>query len=101
MVRDEYNRNASECVDEREEEAVDEVVMVTGTEVVYSCHQLYQYLAELLLTIASNACALEKIKQQSHSLNLISHQNATIAFEQVGYYYGCFSLNNHISAFIV
>ena len=57
MVRDKYDRNASECVDEREKETVDEVVMMVGAEIIDSCHQLYQYLTELLLTIASDACA--------------------------------------------
>lgn len=39
MFRYENERHTSESVDEREEEIVDEEMVVTGTEIVESCHE--------------------------------------------------------------
>ena len=62
MLPDEEHRDASEGVDEGEEEVIDEVLVVVWVEVVDGSHQSNQYLAELILTIGAYASILYKVK---------------------------------------
>ena len=51
-------RNALECINQWEEKAVNEVVMMSRVEVIDICHEFDQYLAELILTFSVDAGCL-------------------------------------------
>lgn len=74
MFPDEEEGHSFEGVDEREEETVDEEVVVVGTETVQRSHYVDQDLAELVLTRGSNAGALEENNQKFHHLVTVLDQ---------------------------
>ena len=69
-------RNPLKSIDERKEEGVNEVVVVSGVEVVDVGHEINQNLAELVLTTGIDASSLEKVQEQFHAFATIFDENA-------------------------
>ena len=74
ILPDKNEGDAFKSIDQREEELMDEIVVVVGAEVVDIGHQVDQDLAELILTVGANACSLQEVQEQFHSLITILHQ---------------------------
>lgn len=83
MFPDEEEGHSFEGVDEREEETVDEEVVVVGTETVQRSHYVDQDLTELVLTRGSNAGALEESNQKFHHLVTVLDQYTRLALNQL------------------
>lgn len=62
MMSNYDQRYTSKSIDEWEEEAMDEIMMMSWAEIIESGHQWDKYLAELLLTVGSNTSVLEEIQ---------------------------------------
>jgi hypothetical protein len=80
---DQQEGQTLESVDEREEELVDEVIVVLRVEVVEVGHQLNEDLAELVLAVSADAGGLEEIQQESHSFVAVLNQNRNGTLKQI------------------
>lgn len=73
---DEEDRNSLEGVDEREEKAMDEVVVMNWIELIERSHHINQDLAEFVLAACTDTRNLEETNKQSHSVIAVFNQDA-------------------------
>ena len=68
FLPDEEERHALEGIDEREEEVLDEELVVDGVEIVQRGHEVDEDFAELILARCADTGSLEKGYEQLHHL---------------------------------
>jgi hypothetical protein len=75
VLPDEEDWDTFEGVDEREEKAMNEVVVMDWVELIKRSHHINQDLAELVLATCTNARILEETNKQPHSFIVVFDQN--------------------------
>lgn len=98
---DEDERNTSESIDQREEETMNEVVVVYRAKIVNRSHKLDKDLTELVLTSSTNTCCLEEVYQEPHCLFRVLNKDASRTSKGLNHVYWCLVLDDFLSAFII
>ena len=83
ILPDKNERKALESIDKREEEIMNEVVVMDGVEIVDISHEVNEDLTELVLTIGAYACVLKEIEEKFHGVIVVFDENAGATFEKV------------------
>lgn len=98
---DEEDRNSLEGVDEREEKAMDEVVVMNWIELIERSHHINQDLAEFVLAACTDTRNLEETNKQSHSVIAVFNQDALWTFNQLHNLDRIFSLKQLLSTTVI
>ena len=80
---DKDERKTLESIDKREEEVMNEVVVMNGVEIVNISHEINENLAELVLTIGVDTCILKEIEEKFHGVIVVFDEYAGVTFEKV------------------
>ena len=96
---DKDERKTLESIDKREEEIMNEVVVMYGVEIVDISHEVNEDLTELVLAIGIDACILKEIKEKFHGVIVVFDEYTGATFEKVDNYNGSSDLEDFLSTF--
>ena len=99
ILPDKDERKTLESIDKREEEIMNEVVVMYGVEIVDISHEVNEDLTELVLAIGIDACILKEIKEKFHGVIVVFDEYAGVTFEKVDNGNGSSDLEDFLSAF--